>query len=496
MKSKICIFLLALWLAGCNDFLTESSQDEVKPSTVEDLEQILLGDAYLNDYNIYNITFLFTDDAQCNGLNNSSYEEVFEKDKWKFTWSDKMFTDEGGGYDADFWEIPYKGIWGCNIVLDNLDKVEGDNRLRTSIRGEALVLRSWYYLMLVNFFGQPYNQGDPTQSLGVPLKLNADVITDLFIRNTVAEVYAQIEADILEGNRLLKENSSNQSYFRVGHLAAKAMLSRMYLYMENWDKALAYADSVLAIKSDLFDMNDIEGWSNLKSSGTESVYSTILSNEIIWMRKYGKTTTQPLKIGTAPFTVSQSLRESLGSSYSVINAHAIKDIRGIVYIAWGTDYSALAGGDREHATFPYATVKDEESGKCQGIRTAELYLNRAEAEAHKYLNEGTETYRIKALADLNKLRRYRFNKSFTYEPIDIINAEDLISFCREERRRELCGETNHRWFDLRRYGEPELTHVFFKTKSEKENYTLKFNRYALPIPGKVLEINPKLQQNI
>ena len=48
--------MFALLLTGCNDFLKETSQDEVRPSTVSDLEQILVGEAYLSDYNIYNIT--------------------------------------------------------------------------------------------------------------------------------------------------------------------------------------------------------------------------------------------------------------------------------------------------------------------------------------------------------------------------------------------------------------------------------------------------------
>ena len=45
--------MFALLLTGCNDFLKETSQDEVRPSTVSDLEQILVGEAYLSDYNFY-----------------------------------------------------------------------------------------------------------------------------------------------------------------------------------------------------------------------------------------------------------------------------------------------------------------------------------------------------------------------------------------------------------------------------------------------------------
>ena len=49
MKSFFyCLIFMALSIGimGCGDFLEESSQDEVRPSTVSDLEQLLLGEGY------------------------------------------------------------------------------------------------------------------------------------------------------------------------------------------------------------------------------------------------------------------------------------------------------------------------------------------------------------------------------------------------------------------------------------------------------------------
>lgn len=109
------------------------------------------------------------------------------------------------------------------------------------------------------------------------MKLDATVTGDFFARNTVKEVYEQIEKDLLEGNRLLSTYEYKRNFFRIDHLAAKAILSRMYLYMENWDKALAYADSVLMVKPDLFDMNSIS--LSRPNSSTASVYSTETPDE-------------------------------------------------------------------------------------------------------------------------------------------------------------------------------------------------------------------------
>lgn len=49
MKKNIFLFcLLLILLSGCSDFLEESSQDEVRPSTIADLEQILIGNGYFS----------------------------------------------------------------------------------------------------------------------------------------------------------------------------------------------------------------------------------------------------------------------------------------------------------------------------------------------------------------------------------------------------------------------------------------------------------------
>ena len=54
MKTGIYLLIFIAWLAiGCSDFLNESSSDEIRPSTLTDLEQLLLGDGYEDAYNFY-----------------------------------------------------------------------------------------------------------------------------------------------------------------------------------------------------------------------------------------------------------------------------------------------------------------------------------------------------------------------------------------------------------------------------------------------------------
>ncbi len=46
MIKKSILFLSVIGLCSCNDFLKEASQDEVIPSTIEDLDQLLAYEGY------------------------------------------------------------------------------------------------------------------------------------------------------------------------------------------------------------------------------------------------------------------------------------------------------------------------------------------------------------------------------------------------------------------------------------------------------------------
>ena len=79
MKSIVLTLVgsFMLWmLVGCDGFLDEYSITEVRPTELTDVEQLLLGDAYLDAGQKevqYNIMDIFTDDIKCNGLKSEGY---------------------------------------------------------------------------------------------------------------------------------------------------------------------------------------------------------------------------------------------------------------------------------------------------------------------------------------------------------------------------------------------------------------------------------------
>lgn len=478
MKNIFILFVFVL--AGCSDFLEESSQDRVRPTTVSDLEEMFLGEAYLETYDIYGSTWMFTDDIKSIGPLHAEQQELHDDNKWLFTWDENMFSQAGSTYNAAFYEAFYKGIQGCNLVLDYLDEMDGDQRNRESLRGEALTLRAWYYLHLVNLYGIAYNQGDPSTDLAIPLKLKSAVTGEFFRRNTVGEVYARIEQDLLEGNRLLKMYDFDRNYLRLSHLGAKAILSRMYLYMENWDQALVYADSVLMVKNSLLDL------SSLNWVRDYCVYNTATPDEMIWARPSGYTDYCDI-FWEGPFIPSDELLGMFErGTYADYTARRTADLRSVMYFYWG--FSFLSGAN--YCGFVSKGGSPVLLKPLQGIRTAELYLNRAEAYARKYLAEGNDAFRVAALSDLNTLRLNRYSRVAPYEEVNLSGGTELLQFCLEERRRELCVETNHRWCDLRRFGVTVVHDL--KENNTTTEFTKDMSRYVLPFQAEVVEQNPYL----
>ena len=488
MKNGLYSLLITLGLCyGCSDFLEEKSQSEVRPSTVTDMEKILEGEAYPTEgYLFGDETFYFTDNIKCDNETNAIEERKKEKRRWYFTWDPEMFNEAGGGEDITFWSVPYDRIKGCNIVLDYIDGMEGNEIKREYLRGEAYALRGFYYMMLVNFFGMPYTVGNPEQEPGVPLKLVSGVSDELFSRNSVAEVYRRIESDLLEGSRLMRANDIGlASTYRLTGTAVHGLLSRMYLYMGDWDNVIRYADSVLAVSPELM---------NLAENTTMRVYDET-SVELLWgISAVNQFSSYVYSSHVMAFTVSNDLVNVFGQDVD----GGIVDVRGDYSSQRQCSYLVMGSSWMEPGVYWVSHVNKGNAKNTPGIRTAEVYLNRAEAYCRKYVETGEEDYGILALNDLNEVRRHRFETGYEDKTLEsFTTADELLAFCLRERRRELCGECNHRWFDLRRTGMPAIEHEFFYKDQPGTLYRLEEgdSRYVLPIPEEVIRQNPNLSQN-
>lgn len=479
-----------LLLAGCDGFLKEYSQSDIRPGSVADLQEMMMGEAYPSKYNDPNYHFgryleLLTDDVtQINmPAMASSIEAVrVEAERYSakgmgpFTWSVDMYEmmdEQTAGTNT--WEILYSLIKGCNVALDNVNTVPGTVAEKADLVGQALALRSFYYWYLVNCYALPANAEGAMESPGVPLVLKSAVEDLMPARNTVGEVYARIEADLMEALPLLEAHGQTVSKHRVTLEFAWMMLCRVCLYQERWAEAAQWAGKIIDKRPELLNM---ASGSHARCDVLESA-----SPESIWLYSDGIEWRDASFLGSG---TAYNPSESLRSMYAAGDLR-VTSMGGF----WGmlaSDFVTINYIRKCSNSFPRAGGK--------GMRTAEAYLNRAEALIEQVLAGGDAGLLTQALDELNTLRQNRLSAA-AYAPLSITDPAEALQFCRDERRRELCWE-EHRWFDLRRWGMPEITHSYQPyIEGSPTDYVLAAGdkRYVLQIPKETIDRNVNLTQN-
>lgn len=509
MKRIIYIFATAATLittTACGDFLEPNSTSEFVPEDAVSLNELLLGVAYQrNDMEGFNIFLnLLEDDIEAAPYQTAT--DGFDANKYlaAFTWQPDMFKmmEEANSGHINMYESYYKVILGVNAVIDYLPKVNDTQDNINKVKAQAYALRGFYYFNLVNIFGQPYNS-DST-ALGVPLKLQSGIepSDDYLKRKTVAEVYAQILSDLHTAEEAYMDLPQSEQWsdnYRTSLPMVQLMLSRTYLYMENWRKAAEYAKMVMDDKRfKLIDLaqEPIEG-ANDKGELVRVYLNmpTYNCSETIW--PYGSITDMfkwTYDYANSTNTINnQKMHAYFQASQELLDSYLDWDLRLTHYIVQapngnGGMMNMAFGKVNIGTTYYLPTAQTGTFGRC--LRLSEAYLNYAEAMAMLGGSGDDE-----AAAAINALREKRFFEEDFEEETFKSNAE-LVQFIREERRRELCFE-GHRWFDLRRWGMPAITHTWHNDKTSSSTYTLQEGDllYTVPIPDEALQSNSSLVQN-
>ena len=509
MKKILNIFATTVALlsaTSCGDFLEPNSTSEFVPKDAVSLNELLLGEAYQrNDMTGFNIFLNLLDDD----IEAAPYQtptDGFKPDKYlaAFTWQPDMFKmmEMTGAGHINMYQSYYEVILGTNAILDYLPKVVDTDININKVKAQAYALRGFYYFNLVNIFGAPYTS-DST-ALGVPLKLQSGIepSEDYLKRKTVAECYAQILSDLHAAEAAYLELPESEQWsdnYRTSLPMVQLMLSRTYLYMEQWEKAAQYAKMVMDDnRFKLVDLNEVpleEPNEDGKYVRTYLNMPTYKCSETIW--PYGNVTDM-FKwaydyANTTNSITGQKMHAYFQASESLLESYLEWDLRLTHYIVQAPDGQGgempMAFGKVNIGTtyyLPYAATGT--FGRC--LRLSEAYLNYAEAMAMLGGSGDDE-----AIAALNTLLEKRFDPE-DFEEVDFDSNAELVQFVREERRRELCYE-GHRWFDLRRWGMPAITHTWHNDKSQSSTYTLLEGDllYTIPIPDEALQSNASLVQN-
>lgn len=141
------------------------------------------------------------------------------------------------------WWIAYKIINAANSNIQAI--VPGSSALSDHLLGENYFFRALLHFQMVSLFAKPYVCG--RDNPGVVLRNSLDISTTT--RATVGEVYDQVVADLIEAKKYLaigeseRVSGADKSYVTLD--AARALLARVYLYMEDNQKCLDECNELL-----------------------------------------------------------------------------------------------------------------------------------------------------------------------------------------------------------------------------------------------------------
>ena len=332
------------------------------------------------------------------------------------------------------WREHYEAILAANAVITNMPNVDDpglSEEERSQYIAEAKFMRGLFYFNLVTLFGQPYNVSNGATD-GVPLVLEPNILEGSSIlpgRNSVAEVYDQIERDLTEALPNLPESyaSADQTRGRATQGAANGFLARLNLYKENWASVITFSDAVLN-NSGLYALaSDYSFWDGNTSEDVFSIQNSSVDPSS-WDLYYlpadrgGR--------GDAPY--SDDLLAIFEQD---------KDLRFTTLSFSAVD---AAGND---AIFPNKFPDGVGGGdNAPLMRTTEVVLNKAEA-----LVKSTQTVNEEAIALINPLLERAGLE--TVSAADFASSDELLDRILLERRKELCFE-GHRRMDLLRNGLP------------------------------------------
>lgn len=504
MKKRYIIILgiLLSVCLSCSSFLDEFSQTYIRASKVSDYDELLLGSVYMpsrkpvpgysyvypagNSCDFFNLL-----DDDVNGVTmDALYEsaDTYTTTQWLSmskalfgysTWQkDICQTQVTTHDDQSTWVDLYQRIAIINTILAEIDKftisTDQERLDKERVKGECYFLRGQFYLILANLYGKPYNPTTASTDLGVPLKITSGVEHSndkdtQFERTTLDKIYTQIINDLTNAVQHLSISSKGVLY-RASKEAAILLLSRVYLYTQQWSEARALLEKNM----------DNYMLSSLATTDTLNVNHRFLTEDNIEILfSQGSLFSQIIMSGYAPdYCVSNDL-------YSLYEKD---DMRRFFF-------SRNEVSDSLSLAFKYNTGNHQSKvSDVLMLRSAEAYLNMAEACAMTGDGE--------ALANqyLNTLRRNRIN-NYTDQNY---SGEELIKQIRDERRKELCFE-GHRWFDLRRYTVsnpyPYSKKIYHKYSyyggyptyllEKTETYVLEENdpAYTFDIPKKVKEFD-------
>lgn len=479
MKKAIILYISAAVavpaMTGCSDFLTKDPKlqqsTDITLSTYDGLDKATFGAYYyIASTGWYGQSWVISSEMRSgNGKKDPSHNS--NRCVGDYTWN---YTPEG---TSGMWSHCYVTVAMANNVIDNLEgKDVGDVTAQDldNLRAECLFIRAFSHFCNVLTYGQPYTycKKSDNESLGVPYVYHTDP-NGKPSRETVISNYENIVKDLLEAESIIDpqyvRTGTSDVLATVNISTIQALLSRVYLYMGEWQKAADYATKVIDSKKyRLWTADEYpKVWGAETGSGEVifEVYGNITNSawgswdDISYLTNPNGSSGDPI------------------ASKALIELYEEDDVRLKSYRAADGEESDLLWT----AKYPGKGINTPDANNIVIFRLSEMYLNRAEA-----LVNGAQITGVSALDDLNAIASHRGAAAYTSAGTQAI---------RTERRKELAWE-GHYIYDLARWG-VGVTRAQADYPLCTNNLDVPFPspKWALPIPKSEIDVNPNLEQN-
>ena len=483
---KILLIGLIILAQSCSeDFLNEFPTDAQAPGDIKKISdvEIVMNGVYdlMQNNNFFGQRYITMNDIRSDDNQVPDFGRL--EDEYKYDY-DVSNASKG------LWSQPYTIIRQANSIIELLESMDtdsdSDEASKQDMIGQSLAIRALAHFTLCNWYGYPYSHDGGT-SLGVPIVTTVALPDAKIKRSTVAQVYTQVIDDLTTAIPLLKTDKKGG---KINSWAAKTLLARVYLYME--DNENAYDVAVDVINNGPYELMSgseyVDSWADDFSS--ESIFSCINSAADNTGGESINNLSDPE--GYGQFIASQDLIDLLRTDLDDVRNEMLY-IDQLSTVGDPTTYGRILkypgkGNTKailvDHFEVSGAPVTSSQTSNVAIFRLSELYLIAAEA-AIKESDATNATFYLNEIVE-------RANPDATVAEVDV-NLDRIL----KERRKELMGE-GHRFLDLIRNKRDIVRSLSPRATSAgvpvaRMNIPYDDYKVVYPIPRTETNINPLIQ---
>lgn len=376
-------------------------------------------------------------------------------------------------------------LYTYNKIINEVMVSEGGSEeQKKAIRAEAMVNRAWIYLLLINFYGKPYQASTAGTDLGFFIITTSDVTTAKFERPSVQAVYDFILNDLNTALPDLPYSLANR--MRMSKSAAESLLGKTYWFMGKYQEALVHFDKSFETIPKDFPVKLFDYKTYFAPDGPWGYDAMTSPDDYLSGPENGSGYEEALfykamQNGYGAYFNDFMLSPKTLDLFKTPN-NSDERLKFFSDKLYGGGEIGIEGLRRR---IGLADVQ-------LGMTLPDLYLMRAECRARTNDLAG-------AKVDLETLRKKRMSESDAV--VHISSATAMIKFIIEERVREFALQ-GYRWFDMRRlsvdplFAQITYTHqVLTSTGNVKETFPLRPERFTFRIPLMIMDQNPGVVNN-